>query len=288
MPPVPRRIPAALGDGGEEDIDHAGIVALRRDRAEALVRAVGVAPRQLRAAADPEHREVAERRLADVREGGEGLRKGHGDLYNTPEMPARLLHPPYRRVPWKNGLGSTLEIATDATEPGAPWTWRLSFADVPARAPFSSFPGIDRHIAVLDGEGMTLERGAERIAVPREGAAFAFAGEDSIVGTPLGAGTATGADAGTPVRDANLMLDRRAWTGALEIVRTDAPRTIAIESELALIHLADCGESAGFRTRDESSPLPLHSTLVCRGTVTVTAGRSVLVIARLARRSPQP
>jgi environmental stress-induced protein Ves len=44
----------------------------------------------------------------------------------------RILPPEHaRRVPWKNGRGSTLELATDATAPGEPWTWRLSIADVP-------------------------------------------------------------------------------------------------------------------------------------------------------------
>ena len=186
----------------------------------------------------------------------------------------RVLHPPYRRLPWKNGLGSTLEIATDAAEPGAPWSWRLSFADVPARAPFSSFPGIDRHIAVLEGDGLLLGRGAERIDVPREGAAFPFAGEDAIVGEPQGAG----------VRDANLMLDRHLWTGSLEIARIGAPRTIAIHSDVALIHLHGSAASAEFRIGDETSTLQADSTLVCGGTVQVTAREATLVIARISSR----
>ena len=50
----------------------------------------------------------------------------------------RLLAPAAsRRVPWKNGLGVTLEVATDAVSAGGEWTWRLSIADVPSRAPFS-------------------------------------------------------------------------------------------------------------------------------------------------------
>ncbi|MFM1868280.1 MAG: hypothetical protein RL591_1688, partial [Planctomycetota bacterium] len=125
----------------------------------------------------------------------------------------------YRRVPWKNGLGSTLEIATNAAEPGGPWTWRLSLADVPTRAPFSAFPGIDRHLAVLDGAGMTLERATEQIEVPREGRAFSFTGEDAIIGTPVGSG----------VRDANLMLHRTKWTGSLEIQRVDERRLIEVD-----------------------------------------------------------
>ena len=83
----------------------------------------------------------------------------------------RLTNTDYRRVPWKNGLGSTLELASDATTPGGPWTWRFSLADVPSRAAFSHFPGINRHLAVLDGQGMTVDRdGAHplRIALPAD------------------------------------------------------------------------------------------------------------------------
>lgn len=191
----------------------------------------------------------------------------------------RILTPSdHRRLPWKNGLGSTLEIATDATEAGAPWTWRLSFADVPSRAPFSSFPGIDRHIAVLDGTGLALERGAERIEVPREGLAFAFAGEDAIVGEPIG----------PAVRDANLMLDRRHWTGSLEIMRIGAGRTVAIDSDVMLIHLHGGTKSVESRIRDESSTLEADSTLVCGGTVLITACHATLVVARIHRRSSHP
>ena len=186
----------------------------------------------------------------------------------------RVLHLPYRRLPWKNGLGSTLEIATDAAGAGAPWTWRLSFADVPSRAPFSSFPGIDRHIAVLDGARLMLERGAERIEVPREGRAFAFAGEDVIGGEPIGVG----------VRDANLMVDRRRWMGSLEIIRIGAQRTVAIDSDLALIHLHGPAQSVEFRIGGESSALEADSTLVCGETVLVTAAEATLVVARIARR----
>jgi hypothetical protein len=42
-------------------------------RAQALVEPVGVAPRELRARADAEQREVAERRASDIRERGEGI-----------------------------------------------------------------------------------------------------------------------------------------------------------------------------------------------------------------------
>lgn len=129
-----------------------------------------------------------------------------------------------RRVPWKNGRGSTLELVTDAA-PGAPWTWRLALADVPEAAPFSSFPGIDRAIAVLDGAGLTL-RGTDGVReVPTEGEGLAFAGEEAILGEPHGPG----------VRDANLMLTRGVWRGGLHLCR--AGEHIA-SGEVVVVHAA--------------------------------------------------
>ena len=177
----------------------------------------------------------------------------------------------YRRVPWKYGLGSTLEIATNAAEPGGPWTWRLSLADVPTRASFSAFPGVDRHLAVLDGAGMKLEREAERIEVPREGRAFSFAGEDAIVGTPVG----------SRVRDANLMLDRTKWTGSLEIQRVHERRLIEVEADVVLIFAAQTSDFLRCKTKEESCVLSADSTLLSTGLVRIEASHCTLVIARI-------
>ena len=192
--------------------------------------------------------------------------------------PRALPSSSYRRVPWKNGLGSTLEIATDAAQPGGAWTWRLSFADVPARAAFSHFPGIDRHIAVLDGAGMTLEHAGRRIRVPREGEAYPFAGEDDVVGEPDGAG----------VRDANLMVDRSRWRGSLEIVRLDGLRELTTTSELSLIHLAHAHESAECSVEGESLVLAADSTLLCSDRATIRAAHGTLVIARIESLGTTP
>jgi uncharacterized protein len=67
----------------------------------------------------------------------------------------------YRRERWRNGLGWTREIlqrriddapASDA----APWDWRLSIAEIERDAAFSAFPGIDRELVLLAGNGVRL------------------------------------------------------------------------------------------------------------------------------------
>jgi environmental stress-induced protein Ves len=60
-------------------------------------------------------------------------------------------------MPWKNGGGSTVELLTapqGATI--ADFDFRISVATVSQDGPFSVFPDIDRTLALVDGEGLTL------------------------------------------------------------------------------------------------------------------------------------
>ncbi len=60
-------------------------------------------------------------------------------------------------TPWKNGGGLTQEII--CWPPGAAmddFQWRVSVASIRAGGPFSVFPGIDRVIVLLEGDGVCL------------------------------------------------------------------------------------------------------------------------------------
>ena len=61
----------------------------------------------------------------------------------------------YRRERWKNGAGWTREILRWPME-SEDWDWRLSIAEVDKEGPFSAFPGVDRELVLLAGEGMRL------------------------------------------------------------------------------------------------------------------------------------
>jgi len=82
-------------------------------------------------------------------------------------------------TPWKNGGGVTAEIA--AMPPGAgldAFDWRISRATVAADGPFSAFPGIDRTLTVLDGDGLLLAVGdAPPVRLAADGDPFAFPGD---------------------------------------------------------------------------------------------------------------
>jgi len=62
----------------------------------------------------------------------------------------------YRRERWKNGLGWTREVFRWPPDQ-AEWDWRVSIAEVDKGGPFSTFPGVDRELVLLSGEGMRLD-----------------------------------------------------------------------------------------------------------------------------------
>lgn len=106
--------------------------------------------------------------------------------------------------PWRNGGGWTRELLAWPT--AADWRIRVSVADVEADGPFSSFPGVQRLFAVLEGEGVELTIEGKSVRVTRDSAALRFAG-DAETSCRLLDG---------PTRDLNLML--RAKAGSMERV----------------------------------------------------------------------
>ncbi|MFD5031225.1 HutD family protein [Streptomyces sp. NPDC058220] len=66
-------------------------------------------------------------------------------------------------VPWKNGGGITRELASWPEGAGTDgFDWRISLAEVAADGPFSTFPGVDRTLTVVEGAGMDLTVGGRR------------------------------------------------------------------------------------------------------------------------------
>lgn len=76
----------------------------------------------------------------------------------------------YKTMSWKNGMGSTTEIAihpADATLDD--FDWRVSMAQVAGDGPFSLFAGIDRTLLVLEGNGIDLSvAGCRPVRIDRE------------------------------------------------------------------------------------------------------------------------
>lgn len=106
----------------------------------------------------------------------------------------------HRRMAWKNGQGLTEEVAAfPAGSDTDGFDWRLSIAHVGADGPFSVFAGIDRTIALLDGQGLALDLpGGKTVELKPGGAPFAFPGDWKI----------SSRNTGGPTIDLNIMTRR--------------------------------------------------------------------------------
>ena len=98
-------------------------------------------------------------------------------------------------TPWRNGGGETREIIS-MPQDAKDFTWRASIATIAQDGPFSAFPGIDRSITLLTGEGVHLfadnqvadNRVDHLLTTPAQ--PFAFSG-DLLLMSQLTGGTTT-------------------------------------------------------------------------------------------------
>lgn len=129
-------------------------------------------------------------------------------------------------VPWKNGGGTTREIAV--WPPGADmdaFAWRISVADIAADGPFSAFPGIDRQIVLIDGAGVYLQArdGAFQHKLTRVGEPFAFSGDSAVHATLVDG----------PTRDFNVMTRRGVCRA--DVAQMRQPFTVVPTDATALV-----------------------------------------------------
>lgn len=113
---------------------------------------------------------------------------------------------------WKNGGGVTREIVCQPPGAGTgDFDWRVSIATIAASGPFSTFPGIDRVIVLLDGAGVRLRSADGRLDhtldVPLS--SFVFDGEQTLACTLLGAEST----------DFNVMTRRAVCRAEVRVVR---------------------------------------------------------------------
>ncbi|APQ10689.1 hypothetical protein BJP27_03900 [Pseudomonas oryzihabitans] len=155
----------------------------------------------------------------------------------------RLPAAEHQRMPWRNGLGSTLEIARDTPATAADFGWRLSLADVTQSGAFSPFAGMTRIISVIEGAGMRLQVDGEVSPPLGRWQAFVFSG-DAQVECELLAG---------PIRDFNLIYRADRYAAELDWVSIDG--TWELDASPAL--LLFCAEGS-LEVRHEGACLGLE------------------------------
>ena len=133
----------------------------------------------------------------------------------------------YRVMPWKNGGGTTTEIAVSPDGAGLDeFDWRVSMARVEGSGPFSSFAGIDRTLSVLEGEGIVLDIAGQPAArLTPASALFSFPAD-----LPTSAALIAG-----PITDLNVMTRRGRTLHSVERLAISQPVDIVAQAGTTLI-----------------------------------------------------
>ena len=123
-------------------------------------------------------------------------------------------------TPWRNGGGTTRELL--AWPDSVAWRWRASVAEVVQDGPFSSFAGVTRWFAVLEGDGVCLTLDGRAKTLIKGDAPFAFDGAVSASCELLGGVT----------QDFNLMVQADVSANLQRVnenftMMTNAPKIIA-------------------------------------------------------------
>jgi hypothetical protein len=173
-------------------------------------------------------------------------------------------------APWKNGGGSTIEIAV--SPPGAglgTFDWRISLATIASSGPFSVFDGIDRTLALVDGPGVTLDIDNERFVLGDDEPVLEFAGESQVVAT-VGA---------QPTTDFNVMTRRERCSHQLGKRSLSGQSGFATRADLTVLFLAE-GDSLEVSSDDERIGMVRYDAVLFEGdaTWTLEAGQATIFV----------
>jgi environmental stress-induced protein Ves len=138
-------------------------------------------------------------------------------------------------MPWKNGGGSTTELAIFPLGANLDdFFWRLSMAKVNTSGPFSHFAQIDRSLAILSGEGLILHSDSEQsasnsVTLTKQSLPYRFSGE-----TPINAELVDGA-----VLDLNLMTRRDVCQHFMQRLTSGEHFVAATDAHQILLYCAE-------------------------------------------------
>ncbi|WP_433832932.1 HutD family protein [Actinoplanes sp. CA-015351] len=124
---------------------------------------------------------------------------------NDPATPTVIATGDVERRPWRNGLGSTRELATGSTG------WRLSLADITTACAFSRFPGLWRWSTAVAGPSVEMVIGDRDAITVADDVVVDYDGEAPATARPTSGGVThllnLMAPMGTPARLTRARLD---------------------------------------------------------------------------------
>lgn len=177
----------------------------------------------------------------------------------------------FRSKPWKNGGGTTLDIA-DACRPGADpagWEgmiWRLGRTGIVAPGPFSDLTGYERLQAVVVGSGLVLDGADGEIDLRQPFRPVRYDG-----GIPLASRLENG-----PVEVVNLIADRSLC--AIDLVVPVVGEDIVLSGGAHILYAT--GEAVQGRCGETAFTVPgghaLRIDTLAKESLTVEAGQALL------------
>ena len=133
----------------------------------------------------------------------------------------------FQTLPWRNGLGSTVELISESLEGHEAFSWRLSIASVANDGPFSDFSGYDRTLLLLEGTGITLNNpNGGSIELNSLLDCAYFKGED-LINASLHDG---------PIKDFNVMTLRSICSSSVTAINEKSEPLIQINAEKLLVY----------------------------------------------------
>lgn len=153
----------------------------------------------------------------------------------------------YRRSPWKNGGGETVEMLASPEGAGLDsFDWRISSAHVASAGPFSHFSGVDRTLSVLGRGRLVLAfEGRSAVTLDEASAPYVFPGDAAVSGLiPDG-----------PIDDFNVMTRRGQARHHVQQLHLAGEREMPVNADHLFLH----ARMAGLRVRQGEEELVLEA-----------------------------
>ena len=132
-------------------------------------------------------------------------------------------------MPWRNGLGTTIELLKQDLSGVDGFAWRLSMADVTTNGAFSNFSGYDRTLLLLEGKGLTLDSNGANHRLEKPLQSARFSGDDQTFAT-LHDG---------PVKDFNIMVQRQHCSARVTSALHPDESTLDVDGDILLVYAVD-------------------------------------------------
>ena len=182
-----------------------------------------------------------------------------------------------RAKPWKNGGGVTTDIASGPAGASLDaFDWRISMALVASDGPFSMFDGVDRTLAVIEGDGMELTIGDRPVVTLGRGSEpLSFPGDAPTTARLMAGG----------ITDLNVMTRRGRYDH--HMMRVTQPMAFAFDgNDIAIVFSlggsAEVGTEAGRVTLDHADAVLIEADDTASFRINA-AGRCYLIWLRRSR-----